>query len=380
MLSKKLLGIQKVAAGGGGSPTSGPLYTWGANRGGAGTPGILGDGTNVNKSSPVQIGSSSWTAISMGLHTLAIRSDGKLFAWGPNSAGQLGDGTVVNKSSPVQIGSSSWTAVATAAGNQGASSWAIRSDGKLFAWGDNTYGCLGNGTTTGTSSPIQIGASSWTAIAAGMRVVSAIRSDGKLFTWGDGGYGKLGDGTASSKSSPVQIGTSSWTAVSRGGGGTGSAAAIRSDGKLFTWGYAAYGALGNGDIVTNKSSPVQIGTSSWTAVSTGGNWMLGITSDKRLFSWGSGGGGQLGTGSTAMTSSPVQVGTSSWTAVAGTGAGHSAAIRLDGALFTWGDNAEGQLGRGNSGSGTATSSPVQVGSGSWIAVTAGYVSTGGITV
>ena len=91
MLGKKLLGIQKVVSGGGGggSPTSGPLYAWGANRAAAGTPGILGDGTVLNKSSPVQIGSSSWTAISMGLHTLAIRSDGALFAWGPNTAGQL---------------------------------------------------------------------------------------------------------------------------------------------------------------------------------------------------------------------------------------------------------------------------------------------------
>jgi alpha-tubulin suppressor-like RCC1 family protein len=83
------------------------LFTWGA-----GAFSQLGDGTTVNKSSPVQIGSSSWTAVSAGqLHTAAIRSDGRLFTWGNNLSGQLGDGTTVDKASPVQIGSSSWTAV-----------------------------------------------------------------------------------------------------------------------------------------------------------------------------------------------------------------------------------------------------------------------------
>ena len=87
-----------------------------------------------------------------------------------------------------------------------------------------------------------------------------------MFTWGNGTSGQLGDGTTTSRSSPVQIGSSSWTAVSAGRDHT---AAIRSGGTLFTWGFGGNGEIGDGT-ATGKSSPVQIGSSSWTAVSAGG--------------------------------------------------------------------------------------------------------------
>ena len=131
------------------------MFSWGH-----GTNGQLGDGTSgTNKSSPVQIGSNSWIAVDAGgpyrgYHSAAIRSDGGLFTWGLNNRGQLGDGTIVNKSSPVQIGSSSWTAVAAGSYHN----LAIRSDGGLFAWGySGTRGVIGDGTTTNRSSPVQVG-------------------------------------------------------------------------------------------------------------------------------------------------------------------------------------------------------------------------------
>jgi alpha-tubulin suppressor-like RCC1 family protein len=111
---------------------NGFLYAWGNNSSGQiGAP--LPEALNV----PAE---ASWTAVSCGSHTVAIRSDGLLFTWGGNSHGQLGDGTRVNKSSPVQIGTSTWTAVSLASKH----TLAIRSDGSLFTWGRNNYGQLGD--------------------------------------------------------------------------------------------------------------------------------------------------------------------------------------------------------------------------------------------
>ena len=158
-------------------------------------------------------------------HTAAIRSDGGLFTWGYQSFGRLGNGVqgYSGVSSPVQIGSSSWTAVSSGLNHGGA----IRSGGTLFMWGRNQTGYIGDGTifanrsspvqigggtfTLSTSSPVQIGASSWTAVSASGfngSHTAAIRSDGGLFAWGLNGIGQLGDGTIISRSSPVQIAVS----------------------------------------------------------------------------------------------------------------------------------------------------------------------------
>ena len=312
--------------------SGGTLFTWGL-----GTSGQLGDGTAISKSSPVQIGSDSWSFIGAGgTHTSAIRSDGYLFTWGLGTSGQLGDGTTVSKSSPVQIGSSSWTAIQ--AGDL--HSLAIRSGGTLFAWGVNTNGQLGDGTTTNKNSPVQIGSSSWIAVSSGQQHTLGIRSDGILFSWGRNNVGQLGDGTTISKSSPVQIGSSSWTVVRARGDGWSSA--IRSGGTLFSWGLNTGGQIGDSSTI-NKSSPVQIGSSSWTALGGGTNFSLALDVNNLLYSWGT---GIIARANDTFRNLPVQIGISSWTAIAAE-VSHSVAVRSDGALFAWGLNQNVQLGDGS---------------------------------
>src|SRR5208283_4233244 len=137
----------------------------------------------------------NWTAVAAGvMHSVALKSDGTLWAWGDNSYGELGDTTTANQSSPEQIalpGSLTTDAVnhewaATAAGNY--FTVALKSDGTFWAWGDNSYGELGDTTTTNQSSPEQIGTETdWIAIAAGDYFTIAVKSDGTIWVWGNNG-------------------------------------------------------------------------------------------------------------------------------------------------------------------------------------------------
>jgi alpha-tubulin suppressor-like RCC1 family protein len=247
----------------------GSLYAWGRN-----TSGQLGTSPQSTLS-PSQVGTSTnWSQVSGGAnHSLAITTNGTLWAGGFNSDGQLGDGTITHRSSPVQIGAlTNWSQVSGGANH----SLAVRTNGTLWSWGSNVNGRLGDGTTTGRSSPVQIGAlTNWAQVSAGTNHSLAVKTDGTLWAWGLNG-GILGDGTTTHRSSPVQIGAlTDWRQVSTGSNGTHSLA-VKTDGTLWAWGENLFGQLGD-NTLTPKSSPVQIGSlTSWHQVSGGGSHSLGI--------------------------------------------------------------------------------------------------------
>jgi alpha-tubulin suppressor-like RCC1 family protein len=143
--------------------TDGTLWTWGR-----GTDGGLGDGTTTNKSSPVQLAGNTWKQVSNGRYiTTAIKTDGTLWGWGHNYYGQVGDGTTTYRSSPVQTasGGTNWKLVASSMYNH---TLAIKTDGTLWAWGRNTYGEIGDNTTVDKSSPVQVGnGNNWKTIGIG---------------------------------------------------------------------------------------------------------------------------------------------------------------------------------------------------------------------
>ena len=334
--------------------TAGPLQAWGRN-----FYGLLGDGTTIDKISPVSIGTASWKAISGGaFHSLGIQADGSLWAWGFNNAGQLGDGTITQRTSPVKIGTASWIAVSAG----GTHSLGIQADGSLWAWGFNGNGQLGDGTTTQRTSPVKIGTDSWIAVSAGGTHSLGIQADGSLWAWGSNGSGRLGDGTTTQRTSPVKIGTASWIAVSIG---ESYSLGIQADGSLWAWGFNLSGQLGDGTN-TSRTSPVKIGTASWIAVSTGRSHSLGIQADGSLWAWGSNGSGRLGDGTTTQRTSPVKIGSASWIAVSA-GNAHSLGIQADGSRWAWGLNGNGRLGDGTT---TQRTSPVQTGT-SQLAIAAG---------
>ena len=184
--------------------SDGSLWAWGGSY-----KGQLGDGTNFKRNMPVQVsgGGNTWTTIAAGWHhTVAVKSDGTLWAWGYNFYGQLGDGTTINRNMPVQVSGGGNTWVGIAAG--GYHTVALKSDGSLWAWGYNFPGQLGDGTTINRNMPVQVsrGGNTWVGIAAGGYHTVALKSDGTPWAWGLNNYGQLGDGTTFAKHSPVWAG------------------------------------------------------------------------------------------------------------------------------------------------------------------------------
>lgn len=339
-------------------PPSGGLFSWGNNNYGA-----LGIGTTVSQSSPVQVGTGNWRTVSSGGNfSLAISSTGSLWSWGRNDRLQLGNSasTSVVASSPVQIGADTdWSA--TSAGYK--SSMAIKSDGTLWAWGYNTFSNLGLGAdTSNRSAPVAVGGT-WTAVDLAKTATVGIKSGGTLWSWGYTTNGTLGDGQGSTTvNSPVQVGTgTAWSSVAAG---KYHIIALKTDGTLWAWGKNDKGQLGLGTII-NRSSPVQIGAgTTWSKIACGDLHSIAVKTDGTIWSWGYNNTGQLGQGTVVSVSSPVQIGAgTTWNLVTG-GFQATMATRTDGTLWSWGFNAAGLTsGQGQLGLGTVInqSSPVQVG-------------------
>ena len=316
------------------------------------------------------------------------RTSPGLWAFGKNTLGALGDGTIVNKSSPVQVGTlTNWKQI-SAGGFANSFSMAVKNDNTLWCWGNhdtsgvNQGGWLGlgvGGVSSDISSPVQIGVlTNWKQVSAGGEHTAAVKTDGTMWTWGGwfgvgwAGGNQLGLGTMASgdiKSSPVQVGVSTtWKQVSGGGYHTAAISA----GTLWTFGRNTYGQLGQGNI-THGSAPIQIGVlTNWKQVQCGSYSTIATKTDNTLWIWGHNTTGQLGLGDVAHRSSPVQIG-GVWKQASTGMAEASAGIKADGTLWIWGRNDYGQLGLGDI---AHRSSPVQVGSlTNWKSVSVGGLHT-----
>ncbi len=330
----------------------GTLWAWGRN-----DLGQLGIGNNTSQNSPVQIGiASNWASIATGIyHTIALKTDGTLWAWGFNNNGQLGIGNNTDQNSPVQIGiANNWSSIAA----EGYHTIALKTDGTLWAWGRNDFGQLGIGNNTNQNSPVQIGiANNWSSIAAGISHTIALKTDGTLWVWGYNFYGQLGIGNNTNQNSPVQIGiANNWSSIAAGGY---HSTALKSNGTLWAWGHNLYGQLGIGNN-TDQNSPVQIGiANNWASASVGANHTIALKTDGTLWVWGYNFYGQLGIGNNTNQNSPVQIGIANNWASAFAGFEHTFALKTDGTLWAWGRNDFGQLGIGNN---TNQNSPIKVNS------------------
>ena len=260
-----------------------------------------------------------WRQVAAGnQHTLAIATDGSLWAWGENRYGQLGnDKRGTNSSVPVRVGTfNNWVEVAA----RNNASFGIRQTGTqrtLWAWGMNASGVLGLGDEADRAAPVQVtAATNWVTVAAGYEHMLGIRGTGgkgQLWAWGYNRSSQLGDGTTISKSSPVQIGTAAdWVAVA---GWVMRSLGIRETGgqrTLWAWGYNNVGQLGNGT-ATDGLVPAKVaysGPDNWIMATAGyepGYGIRGSGGQGTLWAWGSNRSGQFGNGTTTNSDVPVPV-------------------------------------------------------------------------
>ena len=357
----------------------GSAWAWGAN-----ADGKLGIGTSSSTTTPQQVvydttyftGVAAMDAYN---HTLAVKDDGTVWAWGSNITGQLGISPDNNDhTTPVQVtGLTNITDIAVG----DSFSLALSSDGTIWSWGENYKGQLGNRFNDSEAYsdyiPMRVVSPDGTgyltdvkAIAVGYYTSMALKADGTVWTWGDNNYGNLGIGTKDNYAHPIPVQVPALTDIIAISVGNGHNMALKSDGTVWTWGYNYYGQLGD-NTTSSSYSPVQVvdptdasGYLTGVAdIAAGWYHSVALKSDGTVWTWGDNDYYTLGDGTWNDRTTPVQVlgpgGTGDLSGITAIAAdfSHNLAFRIDGTIWAWGSNYSRQLGDGTN---TNSSSPVQV--------------------
>ena len=321
---------------------AGAVKCWGYNY-----YGQLGDGTTIDRPIPVNVTGlgSGVTAISTGYkHTCALTSLGGVKCWGYNSDGQLGDGTTTSSSTPVNVTGLSGVVTAISAG--GFHTCALMQTGGVKCWGFNGFGQLGNATTSSSSTPVNVSglSSGVSAIRLGANHTCALQSGG-IKCWGDNGFGQLGNGTTDQGNIPVNVAglSTGISAISAGGSHT---CALTTGNGLLCWGRNDTGQLGDGTTTLRRSPANVTGLGSGvSAVSAGSRHTCARMQAGGAMCWGYNFYGQVGDGTAVTRLAPVNV------SVLSGGLGsiqvgnlYTCALLPTGGMRCWGNNDFGQLG------------------------------------
>jgi alpha-tubulin suppressor-like RCC1 family protein len=311
--------------------TDGSLWAFGDN-----SYGQLGDGTIFSRSTPVKV-MDGVASVSTGLlHSLVLQSDGTLWAFGYNGSGALGDGTTTNRSTPVRV----MTGVSSVSAG-GSHSLVVKTDGSLWAFGFNYYGQLGDGTNTNHNTPVQV-MTGISRVSAGIDHSLVLKTDGSLWAFGRNASGELGDGMYSNRNTPTQI----MIGVSNLSAGGHYSLVLKSYGSVWTFG-------DNTSLILYNQTPVQVVTGI-SSISAGWGYVLApgylhthmfvLRTDASLMVSGWNLYGELGDGTSINRFSllPIMTDVSSMSA----GSSHSLVLKTDGSLWAFGHNDYGQLGDG----------------------------------
>ncbi|HKQ60524.1 MAG TPA: hypothetical protein VJS92_04515 [Candidatus Polarisedimenticolaceae bacterium] len=320
------------------------VWSWGLNQ-----SGQLGDGSLTDRNGPVRSGMindlTNVVAVSGGVsHTVALDGNGRVWTWGGNAHGQIGDGGTVNRVVPYQLPGLTGI-VAVAAGMN--HTLAVTSTGGVYAWGENTFGQLGNGNPADQRTPVAVaGVSDVVAVAAGFEHSVALDGHGRVWAWGHNQIGQLGNGTHTDRFVPDIV--PNLSGVKQVSCGAYFNLARLEDGTVRGWGHNFYGqlGLGNNDEQTTAMPIPDLGDV--TAVAAGSGFSL-VISGGSVWSFGQNVAGQLGDGAQINRNTPVPVQNLPPTAVAiAGGEDHSLALLANGEIYGWGKNVYGQVGAGSS--------------------------------
>jgi len=355
----------------------GNLWGWGDNI----NVQIGVNSTAATLSTPVTTlaGGANWKQVSCGRnHTAAIKTDGTLWVWGNNGVVQLGINNTNRRSTPVTTfsGGTNWKQVSCG----GYHTAAIKTDGTLWLWGQNTNFQIGNTTNANCSTPVTTfsGGTNWKQVSCGQLHTASIKSDGTLWLWGRNAESQSGNNSFLALSTPVTTfaGGTNWAQVKSGINHT---AAIKTDGTLWTWGYNGRCQLGT-NATTSASTPVTTfaGGNNWKQVSAGYNHTAAVKTDGTLWIWGNNAQVQLGINSNITTvSTPVTTfaGGTNWKQVScqlGTLSQFTAAVKTDGTLWTWGYAGVNKLGINSNTGNRSTPVTTFAGGTNWKQVECGY--------
>jgi len=304
-------------------------------------------------------------------HSCALTTDGQMACWGWNEFGQLGDGTNTDRDTPVSVN----TAGTPLAGKTirqvmvaGYYTCAVSTDGQAACWGWNQHGQLGDGTTTNRNIPVAISTAGTPLAGKAIRQISgggytcAITTDGQAACWGENSFGRLGNGTTTDSMTPVPVSTAgtplAGKAIQQITTGNDYSCAITTDGQAACWGHNDGGQLGDGT-TSDRTTPVAVSTAgtplagkTLQQITAGHYHTCARTTDGQAVCWGWNGSGQLGDGTTAYRIVPVPVSTAG-TPLAGktiqqisAGFEYTCALATDGQAACWGENGNGKLGDG----------------------------------
>lgn len=293
------------------------------------------------------------TRIAAGNHTMLLTKDGKIYVSGNNDAGQLGDGHYFDSEisdnhynattfKPVEKDGVKFRSVTATLYN----SYAIASDGALYAWGQNAYGQLGLvsvGTYSGIYTPTKVDDAKWAVVKGRSTTIVGIHTDGTLWAWGDNSQNQVNSSTTAIFTTPQQVGEDTdWTQVQAG---LKMSAALKADGTLWTWGNNEESALGRAVEGKTDGKPMKA-FDKVLSYSVGDMHVLVIKDDYTLWGWGYNLHGELANGTNRNIDTPTQIGTAQWQTVAA-GFYHSVGVQIDGSVWSWGFNRYGQLGLGD---------------------------------
>ncbi len=307
-----------------------------------------GDDDALARSTPARIETlAAVAAVSAGdNHSIALMANGSVFAWGSNLYGQRGEvGTPLPAQDPRQSGALFSMTDMTAISAGGIHNLALRADGVVWAWGGNFHFQLGvEGTTRAEPMPLD-GLPDVAAISAGRTHSVALKRDGSVWAWGSNAFGELGE-SATQVARAVPAPVAGLTSVASIAAGWSTTAAIDSEGNAWMWGRNDWGQLGDGTFVS-RSSPARVGgVPRLKAISAGHSHTVALAADGTMWAWGGNFSGELGDGGAANRALPAPVPGVGDVIAIDAGGGYTLALRSDGTVLAWGENHVGQLGDG----------------------------------
>ena len=365
---------------------AGAAYCWGINN-----SGQLGNGTTTQRSTPTAVTMPSGVAFSSiaagDVHTCGLTSAGAVYCWGSNGSGQLGDGTITGRLTPTLV--TMPNGVAFASLTTGAfHNCGLTAAGRGYCWGAGGSGQLGDGSSSQHSTPTAVATPvgvSFTRLTAGVLITCGLTPAGAAYCWGYNDYGQLGDGTTSGRSSPTPVAMPSDVTFTSLAAGTRHTCGLTSAGAAFCWGINVSGQLGIGT-TTQRSTPTAVTMPSgfaFTSLGAGFAHTCGVTSAGATYCWGDNGKGQLGNLSVpAMLFSPspfLAIRSFDLTQLSlGKGA-HVCGLTSAGLAYCWGYNGNGQLGDGTTIQRAAPTAVMVPGGITFATVAAGAYHTCGLT-